>query len=94
MDSLLEQFYDTPFQPYDKMYDQNSDFVKYVRIRNENCEKLKAELNDRQKEYLDLCIDAASEVEDILKFDKFVYGFRIGSLLAMEIMEGKIELLK
>lgn len=94
MYSLLEQLYDSPLPSFDKVFEQDSDFVKYVRIRNENCEKLKAELNDRQKEYLDSCIDAACEVDDILKFEKFMYGFRIGSLLAMEIMEGKMELLK
>lgn len=94
MYSILEQLYDAPIGFNGVPFGQDSDFVKAARVKCENLEKLEATLTDEQKKFFEAFLEADGEIEGIMKHQKFDYGFHLGALIMMEIMDGRDAMLQ
>ena len=90
MENILEMLYDLPRA---KTYGPDSPFVRAAQIKIEKLELLTASMTDEQKELLEAYFDAASEVEDIMDFDRFRYAFHFGAQLMAELIDGKGDVL-
>ena len=67
--------------------------MKMARNREEKRQKLIAALSPEQKKLLDKLVQADEEMESSRAFDKFKYGFHLGVLMMMEIMESYEDML-
>ena len=50
---------------------------------------LKGELTDKQKEILEKFDDCSNELTDINEREIFVYAFKLGARIAIEVLSGK-----
>ena len=64
------------------------EMMKYAGIHHDN---LKATLTDEQKKLLEKFDESDAEVTSINERDIFVYAFRLGARIAIEIMSLKIK---
>ncbi len=92
MQSILQQLFDSDIGLDGTPFPEDSPFMITVRDRREKLNKLMEQLNDEQKELLETCEDTENEINETIAYRKFVYGFRLGSLIMMEIMDGKGEM--
>lgn len=92
MQSILEELYSGNIRPDVKFYGKDSPFVQAARLRNESFEKLTALLNESEKELFEKYSDAQADIDSITCYSNFTYGFKLGSLLMIEIFMGKGEL--
>ena len=90
MGNILEVLYDLP---HEKVHGQDSPFVRTARIKSEHLELLTASMTDEQKDLLDAYLDARSEVEGMLDFDRFRFAFHFGAQIMAELIEGKRDVL-
>ena len=90
MENILEILYDLP---RDKAYGPDSPFVRTARIKNENLELLNASMTDEQKKLLNAYLDARSEMEGMVDFDRFRFAFHFGAQLMAELIKGKGDVL-
>ena len=90
MEHILRMLYDLP---RDKKHGPDSPFVRAARIKNENLELLDASMTDKQKEWMEACFDADSEIVDIIDFDRFRFAFHLGAQFMAELIEGKEDVL-
>ena len=90
MENILELLYDLP---RDKIHGPDSPFVRTARIKNENLELLNASMTDEQKKLLNAYLDAGSEIEGMVDFDRFRFAFHMGAQLMAELIDGKSEVL-
>ena len=91
MQSIIEELYNGNIRLGSKIYDQDSLFVKAARVKHNSMEKLTATLDDSEKELLEKYFVAQSEMEEIVKFDNFVYALKFGILLMIEIFADRWE---
>ena len=90
---ILEQLYDAPIGLNSIQPGQNPELMKMARNREEKRQKLIAALSPEQKKLLDKLVQADEEMESSRAFDKFKYGFHLGVLMMMEIMESYEDML-
>ena len=62
--------------------------MKYIADHHDN---LQATLTDKQKEILEKFDDCYAELTDINEREIFVYAFRMGAIIAIEIMSPNVE---
>ena len=67
---------------------QTKHLVEYIA---EHHNSLQATLTDNQKEILEKFDDCYAELTDINERERFVYAFRLGARIAIEIMNFRIE---
>lgn len=90
VENILELLYDLPRE---KNYGQDSPFVRMARIKSENLKLLIASMTDKQKELLESYLDARSNVEGMMDFDRFRFAFHFEAQLMAELIEGKGDVL-
>ena len=90
---ILEQLYDAPIGLNSIQPGQNPELMKMARNREEKRQKLIAALSPEQKKLLDKLVQADEEMESSRAFDKFKYGFHLGVLMMMEILESYEDML-
>ena len=88
---IIEQLYDAPIGMNSIQPGQNPELMKMARNREEKRQKLIATLSPEQKKLFDELVQADEEIERA--FDKFKYGFHLGVLMMMEIMESYEDML-
>ena len=64
---------------------------KLMTYLNHHREHLRATLTDEQKEILDKYDDCHAELASINECDIFVYGFRLGAKIAIEVMSLELD---
>ena len=89
---IIEQLYDAPIGMNSIQPGQNPELMKMARNREEKRQKLIATLSPEQKLFDEL-VQADEEIESSRAFDKFKYGFHLGVLMMMEIMESYEDML-
>ncbi|HMM05429.1 MAG TPA: hypothetical protein PKD52_02010 [Clostridiales bacterium] len=89
---MLEELYYGNIRPDVKFYSEDSPFVELARLREKNRENLLEHLNEKEKEIFEKFNDAQAEMDDMVRYQKFSYGFRLGVLLMTEAFTGKEEL--
>lgn len=89
---ILEELYFGNIRPDVKFYGTDSPFVQLAQLRQKNRENLLSTLNENEKEAFDKFNDAQAEIDDMTRYQKFTYGFRLGVLLMAESFTGIGEL--
>ena len=86
MRSILEElFYGNvcPNTDCRSMNEQEKQLMAYI---TEHHDRLQATLTDKQKEQLEKFVDCYSELTDINEREIFVYAFRLGARIAIEVL--------
>jgi hypothetical protein len=73
--------------PQDNAYD------KAIQTVCDSEERLFATLDKTQQTLLKTFIDAQSEINLLSETDRFIYGYRLGVLMTMEVFIGKDDLI-
>lgn len=90
MENILELLLDLP---QDKSHGPDSPFVRTARIKSETLELLNASMTDEQKKLLNAYLNAGSEIEGMVDFDRFRFAFHFGAQHMAELTEGKGDVL-
>lgn len=93
MEHILEALYDTPIGDNGLPHEPDSPVLENAKTRSRLMEQLRAELTPRQNALLDACNDLQDASDDDFSYRKFVYGFRLGAALTLEILQGREALL-
>jgi len=93
MKSILEEFACGNISPEPRFLKQNSEYEKAVNALSGAEKKLCAVLDDNGRELLKALIYAQGKVNHLANTDKFIYGYRLGVLMTMEVFDGKADLL-
>lgn len=64
--------------------ENNVNYKKALGLVNLNQERLKASLNDEQKDLLEKLLTASEEFENLIEFDCFKVGFKLGVRFTIE----------
>lgn len=84
MRRTLEELYYGNITPCDRQVVPGSDLQR-VMEKAEKCEeKLTARLKDEEKSLLLNLLNAQNEISSTLAIEKFILGFRLGMMLAVE----------
>ena len=86
MRSILEElFYGNvcPNMDCRSMDEQEQQLMEYI---TEHHDSLQATLTDNQKEQLEKFVDCYNELTDINEREIFVYAFRLGARIAIEVL--------
>ena len=71
-----------------KVTKEAKDLMRYIADHHDN---LQATLTDKQKEILEKFDDCYAELTDISEREIFVYAFRLGARIAIEVMSFDVE---
>ena len=84
MDILEELWYGNITPTEYSRIENNANDKEALRLVNQNQERLKATLNDEQKELLEKLLTANEEFSIIIELDCFKVGFKLGARLTIE----------
>jgi mannose-6-phosphate isomerase class I len=84
MDILEELWYGNITPTEYSRIENNANYKEALRLVNHNQERLKATLNDEQKELLEKLLTANEEFSIIIELDCFKVGFKLGARLTIE----------
>jgi hypothetical protein len=93
MSSILEEFARGNISPEPRFFKHGSHYGRIMQRLSDSEEKLLAALSGEQKEALEKFIDAQAEISLLSGIDRFIYGYRLGVLMTMEVFEGKENLI-
>jgi len=89
MQSILEEFARGNINPDVGSITRGSHYDKTMKALCENEDKLSSELTGELAEVLKRYTDLQLEANQITNVDKFIYGYRLGVLMTMEIFIGR-----
>lgn len=92
MRGILEAFAYGELRTENPFTENNSPYRQAMDKMIDNEEKLKAVLDDKGIEALKKFSDATSDITDISCIERFIFGYRLGVLMTMEVFAGKNEL--
>ena len=88
MKSILEAFAYGNINPNDGSFKHSSRYGRVMKTLSESEEKLMAMLDGEPKELFMQFSSAQLESNTISSVDKFIYGYRLGMLMTMEVFTG------
>ena len=86
MKSILEELWNgniCPNTDHREVSEQAKELIGYIADHHDN---LQATLTEKQKEILEKFDDCYAELTDINEREIFVYAFRLGAKIAIEVM--------
>ncbi len=89
MKSILEEFALGNISPEPRFFKKNSRYEHAMQQLIDTEEKLFSVLNEQEKELLKTFSETQSEVSFLSGIDRFIYGYRLGVLITMEVFNGK-----
>ena len=92
MRSILEEFACGNINPDQRFIERGSEYAKALDVLSNAEEKLRAALNDSEKELLNALLEAQGAVNHLTNIDRFVCGYRLGALMTMDIFDEKQDL--
>lgn len=92
MRSILEEFACGNINPDQRFIERNSEYARAIDTLSNAEEKLRAALNDSEKELLSALLEAQGAVNHLTNIDTFVCGYRLGALMTMDVFNGKQDL--
>ena len=84
MDILEELWYGNITPTEYSRIENNTNYKELLKVVTQNQERLKATLNDEQKELLEKLLTANEEFSNIIELDCFKIGFKLGTRLTLE----------
>ncbi len=88
MNSILEELCLGNISPSDRSFKRGSKFDRAACTLSRTADALLDSMDDAQKELYQAFVSAKDRVEHLEITDKFVYGFRLGLLLGLEVSGG------
>ena len=93
MKSILEEFAYGNISPEPRFFKRGSHYGQTMKTLSDSEEKLLSMLDGELKETLKQLIDAQAEISILSGVDRFIYGYRLGVLMTMEVFSGKEDLI-
>jgi len=93
MKSILEEFAYGNISPEPRFFKNNTHYGRTMKILSDSEEKLLSVLDGELKETLKKLTDAQAEISILSGVDRFMYGYRLGVLMTMEVFNGKESLI-
>lgn len=91
MRSILEELWYGNVCPSDECRETTEEAKELMRFIARHHDNLQATLTEKQKETLEKLDDCYAELSDINEKETFVYAFRLGARIAIEVMSLDIE---
>ena len=86
MRSILEELFYGNICPNTDCRSQDKETKQLMGYIADHHDKLLSTLNDQQKEFLEKFDDCYNELTDINERDIFVYAFKLGARIALEML--------
>ncbi len=93
MQSILEEFARGNINPEPRFFKRDSRYGRLIKQLADTEEKLLATLNGEEQMLLEGLVDTQTEVSLLSGVDRFLYGYRLGVLMTIEVFSGKESLL-
>ncbi len=93
MNSILEEFAKGNISPEPRFYSKDSDYGRKMKELSDIQEDLLASLSEEQKKLLNDLNAVQAQICSLSSVDKFIYGYRLGTLMTMEVFVNKENLL-
>ena len=93
MKSILEEFAYGNISPEPRFFKKNSHYGRTMDILADSEDKLLLVLDGDLKETLKQFSEAQAEISVLSGVDRFIYGYRLGVLMTMEVFNGKESLI-
>ena len=89
MKSILEEFARGNISPEPRFFKRDSHYGHTMKILSDSEEKLLSLLDGELKDTFKQFSDAQAEISLLSGIDRFIYGYRLGVLMTMEVFNGK-----
>ena len=83
---ILEELYIGNVRPGERSFKRNSQYGRALAESADAADKLLATLSAEQKELFDAFSDAQREVSVLTDAETFIYGFRTGAKIMMDVL--------
>jgi len=93
MQSVLEEFAYGNISPEPRFYKPGSRYGQALEVLAGYERELLTVLNGQEKGLFEKFVESQTEVNLITNADKFIYGYRLGVLMTMEVFNGKNDLI-
>ena len=93
MPSILEEFAIGNINPGERSFKQDTEYGRALKKLTDIERKVLASLNESEKALFEALSEAQAAESYLSENGKFIYGYKLGALLMLEIMEGREELL-
>ena len=82
---ILEELWDGNITPTEySCIENNANYKEALKLVIKNQERLKAIMNDEQKDLLERLLTASEEFANLIELDCFKIGFKLGARLIIE----------
>lgn len=89
---ILEELYIGNVRPGERSFRRNSQYGRALSASADAADKLIAALSDEQKKLFEEYMDAQREVMVITDMETFIYGFRIGAKIMLDVLtDGEVK---
>ena len=93
MGMMLEAFANDNLQPGSRFFKRDSEYGRAIKRVADTEEALRAMLRKPERELLEELMDAQGELSGISDTDRFIYGYRLGVLMTVEVFAESDKLL-
>lgn len=88
---ILEELYVGDVRPGERSFKRNSQYGRALSASADAADRLIAGLSDEQKKLFEEYMDAQREVAVLTDAETFIYGFRTGAKIMMDVlMDGEM----
>ena len=85
---ILEDLYVGDVRPGERSFKRNSQYGRALEESSDAADRLIAVLSDEQKKLFEEYMDAQREVMVLTDAEAFIYGFRLGAKIMMDVLLG------
>lgn len=85
MKNILEDFANDHLQPDSRYFTPNSEYARAIEQLADAENTLRTAIGEPERKLLDDYIKAQDEVIYLTKTDRFIYGYRLGVMMTMEV---------
>ena len=93
MKTILEEFAYGNISPEPRFFKKDSHYGRTMKTVSDNEEKLLSMLDENAQAMLKQFTEAQAEISLLSCVDRFIYGYRLGVLMTMEVFNGKGDLI-
>ena len=84
---ILEQLYIGNVRPGERSFKRNSQYARALDEAAKTGDALIETLNEEQEELFEAFMDAQREVSILTDAETFIYSFRLGAKIALDVLE-------
>ena len=83
---ILEELYVGDVRPGERSFKRNSQYARALNESADAADRLIAVLSEEQKKLFEEFMDAQREVSVFTDAETFIYGFRLGAKIMMDVL--------